>query len=292
MEYLNLIFVVISALIAHFMPIELLLFAYAFLGPAHYLTEISWLHDRNYFSPSKLIAAILFLCSFLYLISPAYGFLYMWEAIVLTITFTCFKKNRNAILFFIVGSLLFLIAPQGKFLLLIFILLPTLIHVFLFTFLFILNGFLKRKELCAGLTLIAIILATISFFVIDTKSVVLFPDIVKNNKDFFLVIPNSLIQLFNLDSNTTLLNNLFKFTAFAYTFHYLNWFSKTRLLGWYQISNQRRYYMASFYFLLISVYFYNYKLGFILAAFLSILHVVLEFPLNLKVFRDLFNQLK
>ena len=29
------------------------LFAYAFLGPLHYLTEISWLHDRQYFAKGK-----------------------------------------------------------------------------------------------------------------------------------------------------------------------------------------------------------------------------------------------
>src|SRR5438045_6620252 len=31
-------------------PFHVFLFAYAVLGPLHYLTEISWLHDRNYFT--------------------------------------------------------------------------------------------------------------------------------------------------------------------------------------------------------------------------------------------------
>ena len=38
---------------AFVMPFEVFLFAYAFLGPLHYLTEISWLHDRKYFSTGK-----------------------------------------------------------------------------------------------------------------------------------------------------------------------------------------------------------------------------------------------
>ena len=42
-----------SAILAYFMPFETFLFAYAFLGPLHYLTEISWLHDRQYFSKGK-----------------------------------------------------------------------------------------------------------------------------------------------------------------------------------------------------------------------------------------------
>src|SRR5262245_32507748 len=37
-------------------PFELLLLAYVVLGPAHYATEISWLHDRKYFLPRRSIA--------------------------------------------------------------------------------------------------------------------------------------------------------------------------------------------------------------------------------------------
>ena len=38
---------------AYFFPFETFLLAYAFLGPLHYLTEISWLHDRQYFTKGK-----------------------------------------------------------------------------------------------------------------------------------------------------------------------------------------------------------------------------------------------
>jgi hypothetical protein len=41
------------------MPFEVFLFAYAVLGPLHYLTEISWLHDRQYFSKGKYDFVIL-----------------------------------------------------------------------------------------------------------------------------------------------------------------------------------------------------------------------------------------
>src|SRR5271170_1774704 len=34
-------------------PIELLVAAYAILGPAHYLTEISWLHEKKYFTSGR-----------------------------------------------------------------------------------------------------------------------------------------------------------------------------------------------------------------------------------------------
>ncbi|MFZ1592043.1 MAG: hypothetical protein WAT27_08150, partial [Chitinophagales bacterium] len=43
----------VSAIAAFIIPFELFLFSYAVLGPLHYLTEISWLHKRQYFSPKK-----------------------------------------------------------------------------------------------------------------------------------------------------------------------------------------------------------------------------------------------
>src|SRR5262245_1075832 len=43
----------LSAAIAWVVPFELFVLSYAILGPLHYLTEISWLHDRGYFTPSR-----------------------------------------------------------------------------------------------------------------------------------------------------------------------------------------------------------------------------------------------
>jgi hypothetical protein len=43
---------------AYPLPFELLLLSYAILGPAHYFTEISWLHDRGYFLPHRVGRAV------------------------------------------------------------------------------------------------------------------------------------------------------------------------------------------------------------------------------------------
>ena len=45
--------------LSYLVPFELLLLAYVVLGPAHYATEISWLHDRNYFLPQRNVAIAL-----------------------------------------------------------------------------------------------------------------------------------------------------------------------------------------------------------------------------------------
>jgi hypothetical protein len=49
-NYLNIGLMIVSCLLAFRFPFELFLFSYAILGPLHYLTEISWLHDRKYFT--------------------------------------------------------------------------------------------------------------------------------------------------------------------------------------------------------------------------------------------------
>jgi len=49
-NYLNIGLMIGSAAVAVRWPFETFLFAYIVLGPLHYLTEISWLHDRHYFT--------------------------------------------------------------------------------------------------------------------------------------------------------------------------------------------------------------------------------------------------
>src|SRR5262245_18143978 len=58
-NYLNIGLMIVAMLAAFVRPFELFLFAYAFLGPLHYLTEISWLHDRNYFTRGKYDCLVL-----------------------------------------------------------------------------------------------------------------------------------------------------------------------------------------------------------------------------------------
>ena len=52
-DYLTLVFVLISGVVAFFVPFVLIVFSYAILGPAHYLTQIAWMHDRKYFLKSR-----------------------------------------------------------------------------------------------------------------------------------------------------------------------------------------------------------------------------------------------
>ena len=58
-DVFNIGLMLISCALAFIMPFEMFLLAYAILGPLHYLTEISWLHERNYFTKGKYDSWIL-----------------------------------------------------------------------------------------------------------------------------------------------------------------------------------------------------------------------------------------
>src|SRR6187402_1220555 len=49
----NIALMIVSCVAAFLLPFELFLFSYAVLGPLHYLTEISWLHRRDYFTTHR-----------------------------------------------------------------------------------------------------------------------------------------------------------------------------------------------------------------------------------------------
>src|SRR4030095_16016648 len=50
---LNVVLMTGTAALAWVAAVALFLFSSAVLGPLHYLTEISWLHDRRYFTTSR-----------------------------------------------------------------------------------------------------------------------------------------------------------------------------------------------------------------------------------------------
>lgn len=83
-----------------------------------------------------------------------------------------------------------------------------------------------------------------------------------------------------------------KFLAFAYTYHYLNWFSKTGIIGWHKVSMTRGVGIIVLYILAVSLYVYDYTLGFIVLGGLSLGHVILEFPLDAIVIKNLGVSLK
>src|SRR5262249_51319327 len=120
---------------AYLVPFELLLLAYVVLGPAHYITEISWLHDRRYFLPHRGIAlALACLAVIAAFVTNAswFGFL-LWAALIACAIIAAATAIEGMLIFMAALALTALMLSTASSLGVIGILLPTLAHPPLFT---------------------------------------------------------------------------------------------------------------------------------------------------------------
>jgi hypothetical protein len=83
-----------------------------------------------------------------------------------------------------------------------------------------------------------------------------------------------------------------RFIAFAYTYHYLNWFSKTTVIKWHKVPVRSLVVVFVIWAVSVALYFIDYMSGIMALYFLSFLHVIFEFPLNFRSFRDIGIELK
>jgi hypothetical protein len=72
-----------------------------------------------------------------------------------------------------------------------------------------------------------------------------------------------------------------RFIAFAYLYHYLNWFSKTEVIRWHKVPKIRFAAVVILWIAASVFYTMDYSLGLSVLFFLSFTHVLLEFPLNI-----------
>jgi hypothetical protein len=364
--------------------------AYAFLGPLHYLTEISWLHDRNYFSKGKYDFIVLLIIGVLLsyaAFAKDFGInvdfyesfveanlfdkllvFALFSAVLFALVENIFVKIVSILLLFVFvsGWLSPERADANRASTTVFALtslVPTLIHVYVFTGLFMLYGALKSRSKTGLLSFVSFILFPIIlvfYAPVDTKSNFLsdygkkayyadgegffytnvsildhfkltdeplltnkqYLDSVVNKKGADNQIPvaeraritdslkNKLSENFivpNPDSeyymkpipvkyaipingkdyywNTVFFSTigimLMRFIAFAYLYHYLNWFSKTEVIRWHKVPKIRFAAVIILWLLACGAYAYDYSIGLNFLFFLSFTHVLLEFPLNI-----------
>ena len=379
-NYLNIGLMLVTMVLAYYFPFETFLLAYAFLGPLHYLTEISWLHDRQYFTKGKydFIPLLLIGIAFSYFaFAREAGFdmefykTYFEEyslldkllvlALFSSLLFA-FVKNLLVKIFSILFLFIFIsgwydgnkeMNESSTTIFALTSLLPTLIHVYVFTGLFMLFGALKSRSKTGLMSVGAfIILPIILIFVIPVKSktnyisaygkeayyaggegffstnvsiirqfelsknmtnsdyikyfikdsvekkeaLVLFKDSL--NKDFVIQNPEHALYMKSVAladakpgkpeenwwsivffSSAGIM--LMRFIAFAYMYHYLNWFSKTEVIRWHKVPKIRFAAVLLIWLSACGLYAYNYALGLSFLFFLSFTHVLLEFPLNM-----------
>lgn len=323
----NIALMILSCIAAFVLPFEVFLFSYAVLGPLHYLTEISWLHKRDYFAngkndywwlialsvllvlftscgfangattagaPAFLAVPMSLMCDFMSpLVNkfPNASMFFIYISFASALSFIVFREFWKKVLFIatatLVGSFLTTTTP---FFLIFAVFLPTLIHVFVFTGLFILHGALKNKSITGYISIAVFILCGISFFLFHPNiSFYHVTDIAQKalEDSGFIQLNKSLLEMFSLgeftrqtvyESNAGL--GIMRFIAFAYTYHYLNWFSKTQVIKWHLVPKQQLAMVIVLWVLSVALYAYNYYAGLVALYFLSMLHVLLEFPLN------------
>ena len=95
----------------------------------------------------------------------------------------------------------------------------------------------------------------------------------------------------NVYTNEVVLR-LVRFLAFAYTYHYLNWFSKTSIIQWHAVPRARLALTGVAWLVSIGLYAVNYDLGLKWLFLLSLIHVLLEFPLNHRCFMEIGSEVR
>src|ERR1700754_2985789 len=105
-----------SAGLAYLLPLELLLLSYIVLGPAHYYTEISWLHDRKYFMPHRGLAVVLALAALggMFIADPWWSGVLVWSCLIgAAIAALGLPARASALLALLAGAVTLIMALGG-----------------------------------------------------------------------------------------------------------------------------------------------------------------------------------
>lgn len=277
----NIGLILASCALAHYLPFDMVLFSYAFIGPAHYLTQISWMHDRNYFVSVKNAGVLFVVMTMVCMMMPGYGLAAAVIALIMALSLYMVLPNTRSwkIVGSLIGAALVLSALSYPMVTLFFaVLLPTVIHIFVFTACFMWAGAIKTRRVSSYLAFFILLAGAATFFI--PMPAVMRPDMV--GLQFFDPIVAYLRAILPLSDAAVV--QVFGFLSFAYTYHYLNWFSKAEVIQWHRIPRKRLAAIVAVYIVAISVYLYDYVTGFMFILFLGQLHVFLEFPLNLRTF--------
>jgi len=319
-NYLNIALMIVSCAFAYRFPFELFLFSYAVLGPLHYLTEISWLHERKYFTEVRhdgsskrahkgwlilvVVTMVALIAGFVAVegagarISPKWEITFFYMVFVTALLVTVIK-DRTARVATLLGSLVLLaLFSVSRYYIVVAFFLVTIIHVLIFTGAFILYGALKGRSISGVLSLVVFLICVISFFVyVPTGHAA--SNYIQHSYRSFNALNVELIKLFRFGSGASTTEvyesqgglMVMRLIAFAYTYHYLNWFSKTSIIKWHEVPKTRTVVMVVVWLGTLALYAYDYDVGMAVLYFMSILHVMLEFPLDHRTFAGIGREL-
>ena len=297
-NYTNVALMLGSAALAWVLPFEAFLLAYAVLGPLHYLTEISWLHDRGYFTtgrfdwvPLALLGAVAFVAGnttwlpwdgavFVALVAGAAS-AYVQNLVVKVSTFVAAVALAAPVQSWPAAEIFFVY------------LLSTVVHVYVFTGVFILAGSMKSRSRSGYVSLAVYVACGTALLLAQPAAGQYAPSAyTQASLGPFAGLIDALTRLVPGDGQWHAVVAVGRFLGFAYTYHYLNWFSKTGIIRWHEISRVRMGVIGAVYVASLAVYGYDYRLGLMALYFLSIAHVFLEFPLDVRTIVDVTSGLR
>jgi hypothetical protein len=329
---LNIALMLVSLCAALVVPFELFLFSYAVLGPLHYLTELSWLHDRKYFLPHRRMAipivaltvAVLLTSGTLFrqgedafsVVAATWAPEFRFGAFAISFVYVVSRTVRGRRIGMLATGLGVVVAhylnqhwkaiagEEGAltgYEVFFLVFLTMIVHVYVFTGAFVILGALKNRSRSGLISLIVFVVCSIACFVVPVTDVPPVSEYVRTAYDASATILNifmarffepgvirSIDDVFSLPLGTVMARVI----AYAYTYHFLNWFSKTSVIRWHDVSRVRMAVVVLIWVAALGLYTWDYLLALNVLFFLSMLHVFLEFPLNWRSFIDIGHELK
>lgn len=327
-DRLNIGLMLLALAAACVLPFEVFLFSYAVLGPLHYLTEISWLGERRFFTHSRF--DVLWLAVPALLIALGHPFVLGAQHIEALRSSSSPLVCLSFVLAFVlwrfagrldraiaIGAVLAIgvafvpVAPRAWMLAALF--LSTLLHVCVFTGAFMLFGALKARSRTGYVACAVFSACCVAAFVLPASSRASAHPYVTASYTSFAGMNVELARLFDLGTSGAVpagargpwwpfasYEALFtsatgiavmRFIAFAYTYHYLNWFSKTSIIRWHAVDRRKLVAALVLWIGSLALYASSYELGARWLFLLSMTHVTLEFPLNHMSFAGIASEL-
>jgi hypothetical protein len=322
LDIVNIGLMVLSLISAFLFPAETFLVAIMILGPLHYLTEMPWLERKGFFIPSKknvwmligVAGVLLFLIFGKELLpSGSGGWAFRTSGMLagalffLALVLIRFKKVSSILI--ALGLILivsWLLSASSEYTQLFLTLFPTLIHVFIFTSAFILYGALKHKSRTGIASLVVYALCTVIIFMIvpSPSSTALAPGVI----DLYYYqadIHMSLVSLLNFptigpdnyDLDTLIFYSptgimIMRFIAFAYMYHFLNWFSKTSIIKWHETKRVVLFSVFGLWIGILILYWIDLPISLSILYTFGLFHVILEYPLNHRSFIGIAEELR
>jgi hypothetical protein len=290
----------ISGVAAALAPLPVFLLAFVVLGPMHYLTEIVWLQKKSFYFSDGLISpkwygliagALAIAVAIDHVLQHGVG---IWVVGVLfVLSFSVWVRSRWLLLAIAVAALMVkLLSPGVAFFLGAVI--PSLVHVFVFTWFFMVSGALRTKRpgftqwVNPALLLVIPLLLLWAPMHYGAQGAVWLKMEHISFEPLHQYLAKHLHHGWVFNGHLLadpVIAALIRVFAFTYLFHYLNWFGKAELLEWHIVPSRTWAIIAGLYLISMGLYVWNFYIGFLVLNFLSLLHVLLEFPLNWQAIR-------